>query len=145
MRIHGPLDNRCAGSGVPPSSHTAPAPFTSCLATLPVSSGPDFTSAEFTASPLDCLVFCTGGAPKILKRIPRASRLLAASKLACILDGVTAKNDLVSWDHLFRFPSRCLRTLVRGGHRRSLALVVNQQPREEVDPPSAQQGSLIGV
>ena len=83
--------------------------------------------------------------PKILKIIPRASRPLAASKLACILDGVTAKNDLVSWDHLFRFPSHCLCTPVRGGHRKSLVSVVNQQLREEVDPPSTQQGSLIGV
>ena len=133
------------GFGGAPSSHTAPAPFTSCPATLPVASGPDSASAEFTASPLDCSVFCTGEAPKILKRIPRASRPLAACKVACILDGVTAKNDLVSWDRLFRFPLRCLRTPVRGGHRRSLVSVVNQQLREEVDPPSTQQGSLIGV
>ena len=37
----------------------------------------------------------------ILKRIPRAARHQAASKLARLLDDVTARNDIPSWARLF--------------------------------------------
>ena len=52
---------------------------------------------------------------RILKRILRTSRHLVASKLASILVDVTQKN----------FSSRCPAVPKRGGHRRSLASVVN--------------------
>ena len=45
---------------------------------------------------------------KVLKRIPKASRMTAAIKLAAILDGVSSNNDVDSWIHLFKFPSHCL-------------------------------------
>ena len=86
----------------------------------------------------DRLTALSGGAFKTLKRIPRASRALAARKLASIFDGITAKNEEESWVRLFSFPFRCFRTPRRGGHRRSLASEINQQLREEVDPPPAQ-------
>ena len=75
---------------------------------------------------------------RILKRIPRASRHLAASKLASILVDVSQKNDSESWGHLFNFSSRCLAVPKRGGHRRSLASAVNVQLREESDPLPSQ-------
>ena len=71
---------------------------------------------------------------RILKRIPRGSRISVASKLASILAAVVEKNDDASWDRLFRFCSRCLRNPGRGGHRRSLATEVNKLLREEADP-----------
>ena len=73
---------------------------------------------------------------RILKRIPRAYRHLAASKLASILDDVTEKNDFPSWDRLFAFSSRCFAASKRGGQRRSLAAAVNKQLRDELAPAS---------
>ena len=75
---------------------------------------------------------------RILKQIPRASRHLAASKLASILVDVSQKNDSESWGHLFNFSSRCLAVPKRGGHRRSLASAVNVQLREESYPLPSQ-------
>ena len=71
---------------------------------------------------------------RILKRIPCASRHLAASKLASILVDVSPKNDSESWGRLFNFSSRCLAVPKRGSHRRSLASAVNVQLPEESDP-----------
>ena len=70
----------------------------------------------------------------MLKRIPRASRHLAASKLVAILEGLTTSCNDDAWFRLFKFPSRCLRAPKRGGHRRSLTSEVNKQLRDEVDP-----------
>ena len=78
---------------------------------------------------------------RILKRIPRASRHLAATKLASILDDVTEKNDFPSWDRLFVFSSRCFAASKRGGQRRSLAAAVNKQLRNEL--ASAPQGQPL--
>ena len=38
------------------------------------------------------------------------------------------------WNHLFRFPTHCLRVPKGGGHRRSLASYVNVAIRQESDP-----------
>ena len=45
---------------------------------------------------------------RILKRVPRASRHHAATKLASILDNVCDKNDTDSSARLFKFSRRCL-------------------------------------
>ena len=71
---------------------------------------------------------------RILKRIPRASRHLAASKLACILDEVSVKNDFTSWARLFQFSHRCFAIPTRGSRRRSLATLVNRQLQDEAIP-----------
>ena len=63
---------------------------------------------------------------KILKRIPRASREQASTKLATILDNVAAENSVEAWERLFLFCGRCLFAPSRGGRRRSLASHVNQ-------------------
>ena len=52
---------------------------------------------------------------RILKRIPRAARHLAATKLAGALDDVTNKNDSDSWEHLFKFAGRRFAQPQRGG------------------------------
>ena len=41
-----------------------------------------------------------------------------------------------SWDRLLNFPTRCLRTPRRGGHRRSLATEVNKLIEDETNPPA---------
>lgn len=72
-----------------------------------------------------------------VRRIPRGARESSANKLATILDAIVAKNIETSWNRLFHFPSRCLRSPARGGHRRSrgrsLASQVNDAIRRECD------------
>ena len=126
MRVHGPLSNRCAGSGMSPSPTTLPAG-ASALTVDPSS----YPSSETLPSDFHF----RPSSVRILKRIPRASRHLAATKLAEILDDVTDKNDLGSWFRLSRFSSRCLAVPKRGGRRRSLAAAINMQLREELDAP----------
>ena len=79
----------------------------------------------------------TSTSVKVVKRIPRASRHFAATKLAHVLDGVTEHNDAASWDRLFKFSFRCLALPKRGGSRRSLASALNEQLRAEADPAAA--------
>ena len=126
MRVHGPLSNRCGGSGMSPSS-TAPAnrESSSVVQDGPPSQTP--TSPDLHLRP---------SSVRIVKRIPRASRHLAATKLAGILGEVTDKNDISSWTRLSTFSSRCLALPKRGGQRRSLATAVNAQLRDESELPT---------
>jgi hypothetical protein len=123
IRQHGPLCARCPGSRLILSPlrchsqrHVVKEPSIHLLLLLVFPCLPRWTSSV-----------------KILKRIPKASRLLAGRKLASILEAIVGKNDHDSWDRLFRFSSRCLRATKRGGQRRSLATVVNRQLEEESD------------
>ena len=70
---------------------------------------------------------------RLLRRIPHGARESLANKLATILDDIVAENSEASWNCLFLFPSRCLRSPARGGHRRSLASQVNEAIRRECD------------
>ena len=72
----------------------------------------------------------------VLERVPRASRHLAATKLARILEDASEKNDSGSWCRLFMFSHRCLAVQWCGGQRRNLASAVNAQLQEEAEPPS---------
>ena len=98
LRVHGPLSNRCAGyangaNGQDPTPVPGPFPSESLLQ----------------------LFRRTSTSVKVVKRIPRASRHFAATKLAHVLDGVTEHNDAASWDRLFKFSFRCLALPKRGG------------------------------
>ena len=136
VRVHGPVDNRCPGSGKQPR--------------IAAPLGHSFSSTESSPPATTVVADSSPGPPpspahveglhlqppgKIVKRIPRASREHAASKLAAILDDVTAANNVASWTRLLNFPRRCLRVPVRGGSRWSLARQVNRQLTEECDPP----------
>ena len=82
---------------------------------------------------------CHSGQPQTyLRGSPVPLDTFGASRPAAILDKVTTRNDINSWDCLFRFPSRCLRDPKREGHRQSLASEVNQQLREETEPIPSQ-------
>ena len=152
FRVHGPLNNRCGGFGMSPSSPTAEdsllvsAAFSASTQCSPLSVPvpvsnfliANNSSAPTTVSAGEAELFLStirdSSRARILKRIPRASRHLAATKLASILDDVTEKNDFPSWDRLFAFSSRCFAASKRGGQRRSLAAVVNKQLRDELAP-----------
>ena len=106
IRIHGPLSNRCTGSGM----RLVPQALDDNCSTEPLSppvaddSPPELIfSADIRRS------------TRILKRIPRAARYLAATKLASALDDVTNKNDSDSWERLFKFASRCFAQPQQGG------------------------------
>ena len=74
---------------------------------------------------------------KILKRIPRASRGQAGSKLTLVLNTIVNKNDQAAWRRLLLFCPRCLQVPQRKPRDRhsTLASRVNKQLWEEVDPP----------
>ena len=72
----------------------------------------------------------------VFKRVPRASRHLAATKLARILEDVSEKNYSGSWSRLFKFDRHFLAAPRRGGRRRKLTSAVNAQLQEEAEPPS---------
>jgi len=67
---------------------------------------------------------------RLLKRIPKGSRLAAAEKLTQLLTIVIANhNNLEAWIHLMLFPSCCLKVPgSRGGrkHKKALAGKLNQ-------------------
>ena len=117
IRVHGPVDNRCPGSRAPPSHRgvsTTDFTTSSSHPVLPteaeLGSRQPFTS-DHRHNPLTLPV----PPMKTIKRIPRASRNTAAKKLASIIEAAVASNDQNSWDRLFRFASRCLRSPRRGG------------------------------
>ena len=134
VRIHGPVSRRCPGSGKPPSSLTS-APRDSSLSAAPSSS--TVANSRRHSSPRLPTAASIQLQPcgKILKRIPRSSRVHAANKLADILEEVIAVNEADAWIRLLNFARRCLRVPKRGGRRWNLARQVNLQLSEECDPP----------
>ena len=138
IRVHGPVSKRCTGFGRPPSliEQTADCEALSSLQCPPPTPHP---IERYLADPPYIHTVPRRLSCKVLKRIPRASRMPAANKLATILDDIVRRNDDASWDRLFRFCYRCLRVLKRGGHRRSLAGEVNLLLRDEADPPPSTQ------
>ena len=133
VRVHGPVTLRCPGSRRLPTT-------TEALASSSVSRG--LQHDEPVTHPSQPLLDASFPLPprcefRVIKRIPRASRALAGSKLASILDAVTRENDHASWNRLLRFCSRCFKVPSRGGHRRSLVAAIARQLDEETDDPSA--------
>ena len=115
VKIHGPVDDRCLGSRKSPQVHSEESnnvprsPVSNGLAQPPSShsgSGSRSRSATIDLGPL---------VGKVLKRIPRSSRLQVAKKFASILDATIYHNDPDSWERLFLFPMRCLLVPSRGG------------------------------
>ena len=118
IRVHGPVGERCPGSGV------APLP-----CDVPSAETPQQTVRQASTEDLSILPHV-----RILKRLPRASRVQSARKLATILDEVTVANSFNSWMRLLKFPRRCLCVPIRGGQRWNLVKHVNHQLAEESDP-----------
>ena len=133
VRVHGPVTMRCPGSHGPPTT-------TEAIASSSVSRG--LQCDDPVTRPSQPLSVSSFPLPprcvfRVIKRIPRASRALAGSKLASILDAVTKDNDHASWNRLLRFCSLCFKVPSKGGHRRSLVTVIARQLDEEMDDPFA--------
>ena len=90
---------------------------------------------EPISQPLDEWIARHHKSIRCLRRIPRASRHLVASKLSSILNSIVDKNDLHAWTALIDFPHRYLLVPARGGHRRSLASCINRRLGENGDSP----------
>ena len=140
---HGPQSNRCPGSGNWPADLPSTVPSNSSSAQNSNSSVTNHRCPQMEAPPNSSYTTastapfvnpgrCIG---RILKRIPKASRALAAQKLTSILIAINSKNDAESWERLFLFPRRCLTAPKRGGHRRNLGSAVNQAIQTETDIP----------
>jgi hypothetical protein len=111
IRIHGPVSSRCPGSELLPSSQ----PNTS----------QDYPPLVSLPSHQNCAQLNPGHAyNKILKRIPRPARDVAATKLADILNDVCSNNNQEASNHLFLFSRRCLCVPPRGGIRHNLATFI---------------------
>ena len=121
MKTHGPQAHRCPGSGELPAntgSISPPGPNSSTASLSPQATwkGPlqqDTTPSVGPTSPPSINPGCFNG--RILKRIPRASRLQLAQKLTSILKTINTQNDIESWERLILFPRRCLAAPKRGG------------------------------
>ena len=106
------------------------------------SSGLSEVTQSANSPPPSALKFSHYPSLKILKRVPRASRNLAAKKLSSILDDVVSTNNDPSWDRLFRFAPRCLHTPKRGGRNWNLTAIVNRNIRDEGDQILAEKPTL---
>ena len=128
VHVHGPIGNRCPGSQCLPA---ASASSNSSSTALP-SSAPQFPPSSSLSGITD---LPPRPAAKILKRVPRASREVAANELATVVGNVVNCNDHGSWVRRHRFPAQCLRVPQRG-RRRNLASQVILQVSEESDQPA---------
>ena len=126
VRVHGPIRARCLGSSLPPVSAGA-------LSLPPQPSQPEQPAPPTSSNSGLCFPSRT----KVIKRIPKSSRLQAAKKLAGILKDVVTSNDVPSWLRLFHFSPRCFHAPRRGGRRWSLVSAISSQLSAESDPPSS--------
>ena len=82
-------------------------------------------------SEIDSLTSLLNHPKKMLKQIPRLSRVSTARKLASVIEQVVSRNDVPSWVRLLSFSKKCLCTPIRGGKRWSLATLINRQVSQE--------------
>ena len=127
LRIHGPIDSRCLGSGKLPAQCLSTGPCNDLKSSLPQQQ-PALSHCETFSSP-----FSNSNSFRVLKRVPRESRDLAARKFASIIDEVVLLNNHTSWSRLLKFAFHCFRQPSRGGKRWKLAKLVNKQIREDTD------------
>ena len=119
---HGPCSTPCAGTGCPPIEGSV-----SCKQAV---SSEITTTAIATGNHQEDLIdIIRAERCRLLKRIPKASRALAADKLATVLARIIAKSDdTTAWSDLLRFSYACF--AVPGGragkrHHQCLTAKVN--------------------
>ena len=132
IRVHGPVSHRCPGSGNLPLSNLH-SQSSAVPIDIPCPTSNQSNSTSSTSSTDSDAGIWLQPCGRILKRVPRGSRELAANKLADILTDVTLCNDVKAWKRLLEFPRKCLRVPKRGGHRWSLVRQVNALLSEECD------------
>ena len=115
IRSHGPVGDRCPGSRKPPKQPDAsprltqsgsgrgPSSGLSPTASLGVRSAASVVSMDLAAS------FGPFPAARTLGRIPKAARYQCRAKLTTIMEEVVGENSIDAWNHLFQFPTCCLR------------------------------------
>ena len=124
VRVHRPVVSRCPGSGKQPrDTHPAAPPIHTMPQSPLCSQPPIMPSASLSVSLLPRV--------RLLRRLPLASRDLAASKLSTVLEEVNQSNNVSAWTRLLKFPRRCCWVPGRGGQRWNLARLVDQQVAEE--------------
>ena len=108
IHSHG-LNGQCAGSGHAPvdgSITVVKAPTYNSQSSQPASDDSSHSIAEMTS---DILLQCLRDGMdncRLLKRIPKATRTVAAEKLAQLLTVIVANPDNIqAWSDLFLFPS----------------------------------------
>ena len=133
VRQHGPCESRCPGSRLPPLSCSVGLGLQKHVTSLPMRQLAESSSLPMRQLPVSINepFEISRFKGKILKRIPRASRELAAKKFTSCLDSVVRHNDFSSWKNLLEFSARGFRAPQRGGRRNHhLATMVNLQLRE---------------
>ena len=130
VRIHGSARNRCQGSEqrpIPQENSILPNVDDSTQSAIPM---------PHVSNPMDSLMdLLRGTRISTIKRIPRASRNNAASKLSQIIDTlISDSNNIDFWILLLLFPKACLRVPSRGGQRWSLSTLLNRQISAETLP-----------
>ena len=131
--------SRCANATPTPRGDTvvisAPNPADSPLDLADTSSkSQDIANKADNEAPnaeIESLVTFLSQPKKVLKRVPRKSRLTVARKLTSLIEQVVARNDIPSSTRLMSFPKMCLATPSRGGKRWNLASLVNKQVLQE--------------
>jgi len=147
---HGPHDSPCAGSGCAPAVGSVTSPSSTLLAGATDahddSQQPSVDSQQQAELLLDALT--EARRTPVLKYIPKASRVLAATKLTTVLDHVvTDPTNMKVWEQLLLFTYSCFGANKRAGkqhkqHKTSLATKVNKAlsdylfsgPRAEAAP-----------
>ena len=128
IRQHGPVQAHCSGSHQPSASSFLILPPFAPPITLRVEVPSPAPSAT-TQAALPAAAF-SRPTVKILRRILKASRLLAGRKLTSLLEAVVFGNDHTLWKRLFHFSSHCLKLPQRSAQGTSLATLVNRQIRQ---------------
>ena len=93
VHVHGPIGNRCPGSQCLPAASASSSSSSTALPSSVPQSPPSSSLSDITDLP-------PRPAVKILKRVPRASREVAAKKLATVVGNVVNCNDHGSWVRL---------------------------------------------
>lgn len=64
----------------------------------------------------------------VIYRVPKASRIQAATALQCLIAEVCNSNSQESWKKLFSFPSQCLfKPKVKKRHQQNLSSIINKR------------------
>ena len=141
IRVHGPLHQRCPGSGNPPSTsplHRSPDGENEADVAVPRDTASRHSSEPGESLSPDGALSLPSSFQRYVKtidRIPSAARYQCATKFTAILADVTTSNSLAAWDRLLRFPTRCLRLPDGSDRSRSLSTKIKEQLFREESPP----------
>ena len=114
LRLHGPQSRRCSGShhavnqqpsqSSPSSTVQQPATCSSSARVdLSPPLPPDSTSSVVVPGPSSVFSLTSPSRVPTIRRLPKASRCLAADKFSALLEGVVSHNDVSSWVSLLSF------------------------------------------